>query len=94
MITMEYRAADESQKTMNIIDIYSVYKNDRGNTVLFKVKSDKTYYIIYSDNYAEHNQHIYINDTVFDIHEILKNTDRIYYLMQQELLRDSIDNLP
>ena len=94
MITMEYRSADEKQMSMNVTDLYSVYRNDWGDSVLFKVKSDKTYYIIYSDIYAEYNQHIYINDTVFNIHEILENPDRIYSLMQQDLLRDSIDNLP
>ena len=97
MITMEYRSLAGTQKSLNVIELYSVYKNDWGNTVLFNVKCETgSYYILYSDIYesSEYKQYIHINDTVFDIYEILENPDRIYSLMQQDLLKDSIEALP
>lgn len=50
--------------------------------------------LTFSNNYPSEKQFIQINDRVFKFQEIMENPYRIYTLMQQDLLQDSIDNLP
>lgn len=101
MITMDYISSDHSQKSIKVTDLNSLYHKkalfkDGSDCVIFGIKSDHDYNILYTNSnfYPENTQYIHINKTVFDIKEIMENPDRIYSLMQQELLRDSIDNLP
>ena len=68
------------------------------STVKFTVKVKEcmfmTMVITFSRNQLNENQFIQINNRVFKFQQIMDNPDRIYSLMQQDLLRDSIDNLP
>jgi hypothetical protein len=101
MITMDYISSNNKPQSINVIDLHSLYHKkalfrDGSDCVIFGIKSDHNYNILYTNSkfYPENTQYIHINKTVFNIKEIMENPDRIYSLMQQELLRDSIDNLP
>ena len=102
MIKMKYISADGTQKSLNVIELYSVYKNntlynDGFDYVSFKIKSNVgNRNILYTNSnfYSKDSQYIRINDTVFKLQEIIENPDRIYSLIQQDILKDSIDNLP
>ncbi len=98
MITMYYPLANDNQISVKVHELYSVYKNERGDSVLFKIKSiSGTIHVLYSNmsDVSEYNhmQYIQINDTKYNLQEIMDNPDRIYALMQQDLLRDSIEKL-
>lgn len=101
MITMDYISSDHTQKSIKVKDLNSLYHKkaifrDGSDCVIFGIKYDHDYNILYTNSnfYPENTQYIHINKTVFDIKDIIENPDRIYSLMQQDLLRDSIDNLP
>ena len=99
MITMFYPLANDNQDSVIVLELYSVYKNERGDCVLFKIKSDAgSHHVLYSNmsNLSEYLQlqYIQINDKEYNLQEIMDNPDRIYSLMQQDILKDSIDNLP
>lgn len=97
MITMSYPLVDTTQKSVTVLGLFYVYKNEKGDCVLFKIKSKSgIHHVLFSNipYLLKESQYIQINKTVFNIKEIMENPDRIYSLMQQELLRDSIDNLP
>ena len=102
MITMDYISADHTQKSIKVLKLYSVYKEptvfkDGSTCVIFKITSDiGNRNILYTNSnfYSKDSQYIHINKTVFNIQEIIENPDRIYSLMQQDLLRDSIESLP
>lgn len=99
MITMYYPLANDNQISVKVHELYSAYKNERGDCVLFKIKSvSGTHHVIYSNksDVAEYNymQYIQINDTRYNLQEIMENPERIYALMQQDLLQDSIEKLP
>lgn len=68
------------------------------STVKFTVKAKEctfvTMVLTFSNNYPSEKQFIQINDRVFKFQQIMENPYRIYTLMQQDLLQDSIDNLP
>lgn len=68
------------------------------STVKFTVKAKEctfvTMVITFSKNYPDENQFIQINDRVFKFQQIMENPERIYLLMQQDLLQDSIEKLP
>lgn len=99
MITMDYISSDHTQKSIKVIDLYSLYHQkslDGFDYVIFGIKNDHDYNILYTNSnfYPKDSQYIRINNTVYNIQEIMENPDRIYSLMQQDLLKDSIDNLP
>ena len=68
------------------------------STVKFTVKAKEctfvTMVITFSRNQLSENQFIQINDRVFKFQQIMDNPERIYLLMQQDLLQDSIEKLP
>lgn len=101
MITMDYISSDHTRKSIKVIDLYLVYHQkslfkDGSDCVIFSIKNDHDYNILYTDSnfYPKDSQYIHINNTVYNIQEIMDNPDRIYSLMQQDILKDSIDNLP
>lgn len=99
MINMFYPLANYVHTSVTVLELYSVYKNEKGDCVLFKIKSNTgTHHVIYSNksDVSEYRQlqFIRINDKEYNLQEIMENPDRIYSLMQQDILKDSIDNLP
>ena len=101
MIIMNYISSDYTLKSIKVIDLNSLYHKkalfrDGSDRVIFGIKNDHDYNIPYTNLnfYLKDSQYIRINDTVYNIQEIMENPDRIYSLMQQDILKDSIDNLP
>lgn len=98
MITMFYPSVDHIQKSIKVISLYYLYKNPAGDSVIFKIKGDSgTTHVLYHSNTSDPSnnyKYIVIDDTVFNAKEIVENPDRIYTLMQQDLLKDSIEALP
>lgn len=101
MITMNYISSDHTLKSIKVIVLYSLYHKktlfkDGSDCVIFGIKYDHDYNILYTNSnfYLKDFQYIRINNTVYNIQEIIENPDRIYSLMQQDILKDSIDNLP
>ena len=101
MITMDYISSDHTCKSIKVKDLNSLYHKkalfrDGSDCVIFGIKNDHDYNILYTNSnfYPENTQYIHINKKVFDIKDIMENPDRIYSLMQQDILKDSIDNLP
>lgn len=98
MITMDYYLpAIMERNSLNVTELYSVYKgtNDNFNRVIFHIRIDKGIRnILYTNSnlYPKDSQYIRINNTVYNIQDIMQNPDRIYSLMQQDLLQDSIEN--
>ena len=98
---MDYISSDHSRKSIKVKDLNSLYHKkalfrDGSDCVIFSIKNDHDYNILYTNSnfYPKDSQYIHINKTVYNIQEIMENPDRIYSLMQQDILKDSIDNLP
>ena len=98
---MDYISSDHSRKSIKVIDLNFLYHKkslfgDGSDCVIFSIKNIHDYNILYTNSnfYPENSQYIHINNTVYNIQEIMENPDRIYSLMQQDILKDSVDNLP
>lgn len=97
MITMFYPLVDTTQKSVIVLGLHYVFKNEKGDCVLFKIKSKSgTHHVLFSNipDLLPEVQYIQISDQVYNLQEIMDNPDRIYSLMQQDILKNSIDNLP
>lgn len=72
-------------------------KREKENEIVFSVThtvTEQTLTIRFAKDLITDDQYIQIEDQVYRYEEILKNPERIYTLIQQDLLRDAIEELP
>ena len=75
-------------------DVYGYRSMDNGVYFYYHTQHDNVAWELFS-NTPEHDNHfIQIEENTYQSKEILKNPERIFALMQQDSINDSLDKLP